>query len=63
MACRSPAEVVELLGSAVCDALEVDERVRLDRHLAGCSECRDELIALRRVARRLSALRAAEWRD
>ena len=62
MACRCPVDVVELLGPAACDALEVDERGRLDRYLAGCSECRDELTALRRVARRLSALRATEWR-
>ena len=62
MECRSPAEVVELLGPAACDRLDADERVRLDRHLAGCSACRDELIVLRRVVRRLSVLRAPDRR-
>lgn len=62
MECRSPAEVVELLGPAACDALDAAERARLDHHLAICSECRGELITLRRVAERLAALRATGWR-
>lgn len=58
MACQSPGDVVELLGPAACDALEVDERARFDRHLADCPECRDELVALRSVVRQLSVLRS-----
>jgi anti-sigma factor RsiW len=58
MACRSPAEVVELLGPAACDVLNADERDRLERHLADCPDCREELDALRRVVRLLSSLRA-----
>lgn len=58
MPCQSLADVVELLGGAASEALEEDERVRLDHHLADCRDCRDELVALRRVVRQLSVLRS-----
>jgi Putative zinc-finger len=32
------------------DELQVDERAAVDRHLAGCPECRDELEAMQRIA-------------
>jgi anti-sigma factor RsiW len=57
MTCNSPHEAVELLGSAAAGALDVEEQSQLDRHLAGCAACREELPVLRRVATRLSALR------
>ena len=44
----------ERLSSYLDDELGVDERSAVDRHLAGCEDCRDELDALRRIARALS---------
>lgn len=57
MTCQSPAEVVELMGPAASGALNADERAQLALHLADCPDCRDELLALRRVVRQLSVLR------
>ena len=57
MMCRSPAEVVELMGPAACGALNAEEGVQLALHLADCPACRDELLALRWVVRQLSVLR------
>lgn len=57
MTCRSPAEVLTLMGPAACGALDPEERAQLALHLADCPDCRAELSALRRVARQLSASR------
>ena len=57
MTCQSPAEVVELMGPAACGALDPEERAALGLHLVDCPDCRDELVALRRVVRQLSVLR------
>jgi anti-sigma factor RsiW len=59
MTCHSPHEVVELMGPAAVGALDVEEQSQLDRHLAGCPDCREELPALRRVVTHLSALKQA----
>lgn len=48
--------VAELLGPAALGLLTAVEQRRLDRHLAGCADCRDELAALTGVAARLAAL-------
>lgn len=57
------AETQDLLSSFVLGATRDDERQALERHLAGCAECREELKryerlveALARSARRLSPL-------
>jgi len=42
---------LELLSSYLDDELPVDERAPIDRHLAICPECRDQLDALRRLSR------------
>ena len=57
MTCQYPAEVVELMGPAACGALDAEGRAQLAVHLADCRDCREELRALRRVVRQLSALR------
>jgi anti-sigma factor RsiW len=57
MRCNSPREVVELMGPAAFGALDVEEQSQLDRHLAGCAACREELPALRQVVMHLSALK------
>lgn len=57
MTCHSPHEAVELMGPAAVGALDVEEQSQLDRHLAGCAACREELLVLGRVVTRLSALR------
>jgi hypothetical protein len=44
----------DLLSSYLDDELGLEERASVDRHLAGCADCRDELEALRRLARALS---------
>jgi anti-sigma factor RsiW len=59
MTCRSPWEAADLLGPAACGALDVEERARLALHLADCRDCREELLALRRVVRQLSVLKQA----
>lgn len=46
------------MGPAAAGALDVEEQSQLDRHLAGCAACREELPVLRRVVTRLSALKA-----
>lgn len=42
-------EARELFTARIDDALEGDERARLERHLAGCPECRRELDRLERT--------------
>lgn len=44
----------ELLSEYLDDELGVDERASVDRHLAGCEDCRAELETLRRLARALA---------
>ena len=41
----------DLLSAYFDDELEVDARATVDRHLAGCEDCRQELDALRRLSR------------
>jgi putative zinc finger protein len=41
----------DLLSDYLDDELGLEERASVDRHLAGCEDCRDELGALRRLAR------------
>jgi anti-sigma factor RsiW len=51
-------DVVPLLGPAALGLLTSREQEQLDRHLAGCAACRDELTALTGVAARLGDLDA-----
>jgi hypothetical protein len=44
----------DLLSAYLDDELGLEERASVDRHLAGCEDCRDEFEALRRLARALS---------
>jgi hypothetical protein len=44
----------DLLSAYLDDELGLEERASVDRHLAGCEDCRDELEALRRLARALA---------
>jgi hypothetical protein len=60
MTCHSPQEVIELIGPAVFAALDAEEHAKLDRHLVDCADCRQELLSLRRVVAKLSALRQPE---
>ena len=50
-------EARDLFSALVDEALSPDERARLDRHLAGCADCRDELQRFRSV---VSLVRAVQ---
>jgi anti-sigma factor RsiW len=52
-------ELAELLGPAALGLLTTPEQEQLDRHLAGCAACREELAALTGVAARLGDLDAS----
>jgi anti-sigma factor RsiW len=47
------AELEELIGAYVLDALDPDETARLERHLDGCPRCRSEVDAGREIAGQL----------
>ncbi|HSS91395.1 MAG TPA: anti-sigma factor [Streptosporangiaceae bacterium] len=47
-----------LAGAYVLDALTEPDRVRFERHLAGCEACRQEAASLREAAGRLAAVPA-----
>ena len=51
-------EVAELVTAYLEDAIEDDQRARIDAHLAGCAGCRalmDQFRAVKRLAGRLTA--------
>jgi len=48
-----------LAGAYALDALTEPDRVRFERHLAGCEACRQEASSLREAAGRLAAVSAA----
>jgi anti-sigma factor RsiW len=52
-------DMVPLLGPAALGLLTSKEQEQLDRHLAGCAACREELAALTGVAARLGDLDAS----
>lgn len=45
----SHAEIEELLGAYVCDAVDPDEVIAVERHLQTCPKCRAEVAQLREV--------------
>lgn len=51
-------DMVPLLGPAALGLLTSREQEQLDRHLAGCAACREELVGLSGVANRLGNLDA-----
>lgn len=55
---RPHQEMTELLGPAALGLLTSTEQARLDAHLLGCGDCRDELAGLTATARRLGDLDA-----
>lgn len=54
MTTPSHSELQGLAGAYVLDALDPDERVSFEAHLAGCDECAGEVRALRPVATALA---------
>jgi len=50
-----PVHPLELLSDYLDDELSVEERSRVDRHLAECESCRGDLAALERLARAVGA--------
>jgi anti-sigma-K factor RskA len=50
----SHADIEELLGAYVCDAVEPEERALVDRHLPTCPKCRAEVAELREVTAMLA---------
>jgi anti-sigma-K factor RskA len=55
----SHAEIEELLGAYVCDAVDADERTVVERHLPTCPKCRAEVAELREVTALLANSDAA----
>jgi len=51
---ESPDAFTEVLGAYALDAVDPDERVEIERHLAQCPRCRAEVVAHREVAALLS---------
>ena len=45
----SHSEIEELLGAYVCDAVDADEAIAVERHLQTCPRCRAEVAELREV--------------
>ena len=56
---RPDLEIEELLGAYALDAVDPDERDRVEAHLAGCPRCRDELAGHLEVAAMLGSTGAA----
>jgi anti-sigma factor RsiW len=52
-------EMQELLGAYALDAVDGEEREQLERHLAGCAECRAELAEYREVMALMGDVRTA----
>jgi hypothetical protein len=55
---RPEREAHTLAGPYAMDAISEPDRVRFERHLAGCEECRREVDGLREAAARLAAATA-----
>ena len=56
---RPEREAHTLAGPYAMDAISEPDRVRFERHLAGCDECRREVAGLREATARLAAATAA----
>jgi len=56
---RPEREAHTLAGPYAMDAISDPDRVRFERHLAGCEECRREVAGLREATARLAAATAA----
>jgi anti-sigma factor RsiW len=56
---RSHTDLEELIGAYVCDAVEPDERLAIERHLPTCPRCRAEVAELREVTALLANADAA----
>jgi anti-sigma factor RsiW len=56
---RPEREAHTLAGPYAMDAISEPDRVRFERHLAGCDECRREVAGLRETTARLAAATAA----
>lgn len=56
---RPEREAHTLAGPYAMDAISEPDRVRFERHLAGCEECRREVAGLREATARLAAATAA----
>jgi anti-sigma-K factor RskA len=56
---RPAREAHTLAGPYAMDAISEPDRVRFERHLAGCDECRREVAGLREATARLAAATAA----
>jgi anti-sigma-K factor RskA len=56
---RPEREAHTLAGPYAMDAISEPDRVRFERHLAGCEECRREVASLREATARLAAATAA----
>jgi anti-sigma-K factor RskA len=55
---RPEREAHTLAGPYAMDAISEPDRVRFERHLAGCEECRQEVAGLREATARLAAATA-----
>ena len=51
---RDPADVHTLVGAYALDAVDAEERAAVERHLAACEACREEVRGLREAAVRLA---------